>query len=80
MNDEPMSCRELVELVTEYLEQALPLGERERFDAHLALCDPCVTYLAQMKQTLAAVGTLNEEAVPPEAQQKLLEAFRDWRR
>ena len=73
-----MSCRELVELVTDYLEGALPPPERVRFEAHLALCDGCEHYLEQMRSTIALVGSLSEESVRPEMQQRLLDAFRDW--
>ena len=76
---EQLSCRELVELVTDYLEGTLPEAERERFEEHLDRCDGCRTYLAQMRQTIAVLGRLPEEAVTPEAERVLLEAFRGWR-
>jgi anti-sigma factor RsiW len=73
-----MSCRELVELVTAYLEHALPLEDRMRFDAHLSECDGCSTYLDQMRTTIALTGTLRVEDVSPAAEQALLQTFRDW--
>jgi anti-sigma factor RsiW len=73
-----MRCRELVELVTEYLEDALPLEDRLRFDAHLELCDGCTTYLEQMRRTIELTGTLRVEDVSPEAEHMLLQTFRDW--
>jgi anti-sigma factor RsiW len=76
---EQLSCRELVELVTDYLEGTLPEAERERFEEHLDRCDGCRTYLEQMRQTIAVLGRLPEEAVTPEAERVLLEAFRGWR-
>ncbi|HEX6458615.1 MAG TPA: zf-HC2 domain-containing protein [Thermoleophilaceae bacterium] len=75
-----MSCREFVELVTDYLENALPADERQRFEEHLALCPGCVTYVDQIRQTVAATGTLREESIPPAARDELLAAFRDWKR
>jgi anti-sigma factor RsiW len=75
-----VSCKELVELVTDYLEGTLPPGERQRFDEHLQLCDGCVNYVEQMRATIVATGTLREESVPPEARDALLTAFRDWKR
>jgi hypothetical protein len=75
-----LSCRELVELVTEYLEGRLPLEERTRFELHLGYCDYCRTYLRQMRQVLATAGELTEESVAPEAKSSLLAAFRDWKR
>ena len=75
-----MSCKELVELVTDYLEDALPPEERRRFEDHLTLCDGCVSYVSQMRKTVATVGSLHEEAISPEARDALLIVFRDWKR
>ena len=77
---EELSCQELVELVTDYLEGALPDELRERFDAHIAHCSGCQTYLEQMRATIRATGTLTPESLSPEAESTLLEAFRGWRR
>ncbi|MEW6583851.1 MAG: zf-HC2 domain-containing protein [Actinomycetota bacterium] len=76
---EPLACAELVALVTDYLEGALSLADRARFDAHLAECPGCVTYVEQFRQTLTAIGTLREEDVTPAARDALLAAFRDWK-
>jgi anti-sigma factor RsiW len=75
-----LSCQELVELVTDYFEHALPTAERARFDAHIAGCDGCTAYLEQMRTTIALTGRLRTEEVPAESVEPLLEAFRDWRR
>jgi hypothetical protein len=75
-----LSCRELVELVTEYLEGTLPLEERTRFELHLGYCDWCRTYLRQMRRVLESAGALTEESIAPEAKSSLLAAFRDWKR
>ena len=74
-----LSCQEFVELVTEYLEGTMAPEERERFDAHLAVCDPCTIYLEQMGQTVRAVGGLTPEDLSPEAESVLLDAFRGWK-
>jgi anti-sigma factor RsiW len=74
-----LTCVELVELVTEYLEGGLSTADRERFEEHLGFCDWCVTYLDQMRQTLATVGSLREDDLSPAMQDSLLSAFRDWR-
>jgi hypothetical protein len=74
-----LTCKELVELVTEYLEGGLSTAERERFEEHLGFCDWCVTYLDQMRQTLTAVGRLREEDISPELERSLLDAFRGWK-
>ncbi len=74
-----LTCRELVELVTEYLADTLPAHERTRFEAHLAECEHCRTYLQQMQQVLAAAGRLAEDDVPPAARDALLQAYRAWK-
>ena len=78
--DGGLQCREFVELVTEYLEDTLPASERARFEAHLAWCKSCARYLDQMRLTIRATGALDGEAVPQEAMDALLRAFRDWKR
>ena len=75
-----MSCRELVELVTEYLDDALSPADRARFEAHLAECDDCSAYVAQFVQTLDALGGLRGEEPEPAAVDALLEVFRGWAR
>ena len=74
-----LTCKQLVELVTDYFADALPPAERARFDAHLAGCRGCRAYLAQMQRTIQTLGTLTEEAVSPQAREHLLRAFRDWK-
>jgi predicted anti-sigma-YlaC factor YlaD len=75
-----MSCKELVELITDYLEGALAPSEHARFEAHLTECEGCRTYLEQMRLSIQALGTLSEESIPPEARETLLAAFREWER
>jgi len=74
-----LSCRELVELVTEYLEGALPAPERDRFESHIATCPDCTNYLAQMRTTIRLSGVLTEESLSPTARAQLLVAFRTWK-
>ena len=75
-----LSCRELVELVTDYVEGALPPPDRARFDAHISLCAGCTAYLDQMRTTIAMLGELPPEALSAEAERDLLDAFRSWKR
>jgi anti-sigma factor RsiW len=77
-NDD-MTCRELVQVVTDYLEGALPDADRLRLEAHLALCPYCDEYIAQMRQTIEALGELPSEALDASRQEELLRAFRGWR-
>jgi anti-sigma factor RsiW len=74
-----LTCKELVELVTDYLEGALPAHTRSRFDAHLANCPFCQIYLDQMRQTIRTVGRLPDEPMSREALDTLLAHFRQWR-
>lgn len=76
---EQLSCRELVELVTDYLEGDLPAEEHERVGRHLETCQGCHAYVEQMRQTIELTGRLTVEDVSPEAEAALLEAFRAWR-
>src|ERR1044071_5961235 len=78
MTIEELTCQELVELVTAYIEGALPPDEHARFDAHLAVCRGCRTYLEQMRQTISLLGTLTEARLSPQAREDLLGAFRRW--
>jgi anti-sigma factor RsiW len=77
---EMLSCREVVELVTSYLEGALTEAEEVRFEQHLATCDGCTAYLDQMRRTIALVGRLDPAAVDPEVRDRLVLAFRGWSR
>ena len=74
-----MTCRDLVELVTEYLEGMLPDDDRARLEAHLAECPYCEEYVAQMRRTVVALGAIPADPVDPARQWDLLEAFRGWR-
>lgn len=74
-----MTCQELVELVTDYLEDVLPQHERARFEAHLAECEGCTNYLEQMRQTIQLAGRITEESVPAGARDELLAIFRTWK-
>jgi hypothetical protein len=77
---EPISCQEVVELVTDYLEGAMTPEDVTRFDHHLSLCEGCVFYVDQIRMTIAAVGRIGEQDVPPEVRDDLVAAFRDFKR
>jgi anti-sigma factor RsiW len=65
--------------VTDYLEGKLSRRDRKRFEGHIAGCDGCTAYLAQMRRTIVATGRLTEEDLSAEARRDLLAAFREWR-
>jgi predicted anti-sigma-YlaC factor YlaD len=74
-----MSCKELVELLTDYLEGRLSPDDVARFDGHLIICEGCRVYLQQMQTTISTLGKLSEESIPPQAKAELLRTFRSWR-
>ena len=78
MNDD-LACTEVVELVTDYLEGALPDAQRRRVDAHLAHCPGCSEYLEQMRTVAGSLGGLREDDLPPELRSSLIESFRKLR-
>lgn len=75
----PLSCPEMLELLTAYLDGALAVQDEVSFDAHLGLCRGCRTYLDQFRETVRATGTLAECDVPAPVMDDLLAAFSDWR-
>ena len=75
-----LTCADIVKLVTDYLEGRLTPAEQRRFEGHIAICPPCREFLGQMRTTVDLVGGLREEDVPPEMEEHLLAAFRDWSR
>lgn len=75
-----MPCQELVEVITDYLEGALPERDRVRFEEHLGVCAKCREYMAQFERTIAAVGVIRAEELDPNVRADLVEAFRGWSR
>jgi len=74
-----LSCREVVELVSDYLEGALSRRDRRRFESHVSGCEACTAYLDQMRETVRLSGRLREEDVPEPVRAELVAAFREWR-
>lgn len=73
-----VACIEFVELVTDYLEGALPDRERRALEHHLSLCDPCVAYLEQMRETKRLTGSLKIDDVPEAGVEDLMAVFRAY--
>jgi anti-sigma factor RsiW len=74
-----MTCQELVEVVTAYLDGVLPDSDRARLEAHVAECPYCEEYIAQMRVTVKVLGRLQPDPIDPVRERELLEAFRGWR-
>ena len=73
-----LSCKELTEVVTDYLEGTMDALERRRFEEHLSLCPACVTYIEQMKETIRHVGISGPVQIPSKLESDILKAFRSW--
>jgi anti-sigma factor RsiW len=74
-----VTCRQVVDLVTEYLEGSMPVSERVAFEQHVALCPPCRAYLVQLRKVVRVAGAVREEDLSPAARESLRDAFRDWK-
>ena len=77
--DRLLTCQEMVELVTDYIEDRMDDQTRARFEEHVAQCDACTLYIEQMRMTIGALGRLPAESVSAEAERALVAAFRNWR-
>ncbi len=76
---EDLVCQEVVELVNDYLEGSLSRSERRRFESHLAGCEHCSEYLAQMRTTIRLTGRLGVEDLTPQMREDLGAVYREWR-
>jgi anti-sigma factor RsiW len=76
----PLTCKELVELVTDYFEGSLPAQDRGRFEEHMMSCPPCRAHLEQLRTTMRLLGSIPEERVSPAAEEALVAALQDWKR
>ena len=78
-NPNELNCQEVVELVTDYLEQALLPEMQAQFEKHIEECPGCDTYLEQVQKTIMMLRKLSEQQMFPETKQELLEIFRNWK-
>jgi predicted anti-sigma-YlaC factor YlaD len=78
-SERELTCQQVVELVTAYLDDGLSPEHRQNFEQHLLSCSGCRNYLEQMRRTIETTGRVQLE-LPAELEEKLLEAFRGWRR
>jgi predicted anti-sigma-YlaC factor YlaD len=79
LNKDELNCQEVVELVTDYLEQALLPEMKAAFEEHVAECPGCDTYIEQVQQTIRMLRKLTEQPMFPETKEELLEIFRNWK-
>ena len=78
MSEQTLTCHDVVEIITDYLEDALSPADRLRVEDHLRACPGCTTYLEQMREMIRLTGTVNEDEIPEEQRQQLQDAFRAW--
>jgi len=74
-----IDCIELVELVTDYLDDALASADRARLERHLGECDGCDTYVEQIRQTISATASMGPEVIPADGMERLLRVYREYR-
>jgi anti-sigma factor RsiW len=74
-----MRCREVVELMTAYLDGALSAADRARFEQHISGCDGCRAYLAQLRTAGMLMGRVADEPMPEQLKAELMNAFRSWK-
>ncbi len=74
-----LNCKEVVELITAYLEHALLAETQAHMEAHLADCPGCRTYLLQIQQTISMLRALSQEPALPETKEGLLHLFEQWK-
>jgi anti-sigma factor (TIGR02949 family) len=79
MSTGDLSCRDLTEAITDYLEGAMASADGARLEEHLRECGPCRTYLDQMRRTIELTGRPPQEPIPTELRDRLLDAFAAWR-
>jgi anti-sigma factor RsiW len=77
--DAPLTCKEVVELISDYIEGTLPEDTRRRLEEHLAGCDGCTHYLEQMRETIRVTGKVEEQAMTAEERSELITLFREWK-
>jgi len=75
------SCQEMIEVVTSYLDDALPPDEQQKFERHLSYCAGCTTYVDQMRETIRQTSMVpRQESLPPALREEIVAQFRTWKR
>jgi predicted anti-sigma-YlaC factor YlaD len=74
-----LTCQQVTEVCTDYLEKRMSFGQRLSFQLHLGMCGNCRVYMRQMRATIETLGRLDDQPMPAAVQQELLARFRDWK-
>jgi predicted anti-sigma-YlaC factor YlaD len=78
--EDELNCQQVVELVTDYLENTLLPEMHERLKAHVATCPGCENYIEQVQLTIDMLHQIARESVFPSTKQELLQLFQDWKK
>lgn len=74
-----LTCRELTQTITDYVERRMPLTRRLEFQFHLGICVMCRAYLRQVRATIRVLGRLPDEPIPEDVAEEMLRRFRNWK-
>lgn len=74
-----LTCEQITEVITDFLEGRLGLADRMRFQLHVGMCRHCRAYLRQMRATIATVGALPDDPMPADVRDEMLRRFRAWK-
>ncbi len=80
ITSDKLTCREVVELVTDYLEASLSQEKQVQFEEHVAHCPGCIAYIDQVQQTIGMLRKLSDAPVFPETKEELVQIFQQWKR
>lgn len=73
-----LTCQQITEIITDYLEGRLSFADRMRFQMHVGMCKHCRAYLRQMKATIGSLGELPDEPIPADVRDELRKRFAAW--
>lgn len=79
MNENELNCQGVVELVTDYLENALLPTMKEQFEEHVAECPGCQNYVEQIQLTISMLRQISQEPTSAITKQELLQVFQNWK-
>ena len=73
---ESIGCRQIAELLGDYLDGTLPRETHELIEWHIESCAPCVAFVSTYRGTIDAARKLRETTIPPELKHRLLSVLR----
>jgi hypothetical protein len=73
-----LTCQEMVELMTDYLEAGLSKRNARKFERHLSGCDHCTEFLRQIRTTIALTGAVATDELSAQRERELTALFQRW--